>query len=1331
MGLTDLALEDDDDDDDDYDEGTEVQPRVNGTKGRTANALGLGSMSAGQARDRTSLPVALAPRERSLSTSSSIQRKRSSAEPSLTRHQLVDNGPVSLSMKRGGSQSSRKSSTKGGRNSAPQLPAIAGIGSLGSIVRDSHEVEPDYDEDDDYPEEPVDRRSRSGSFVPRPTSRIMEEDEDEDFVEADDSAFPVTPGLSERGAFVIPDDEKQVAEAPDVVDEDSVAVVLDKKNSVATVGAHLPTDHSQIFDEDEEIPAYDEATAQKAFPEKSSSKHTKTGLAAAAGAGGGLAAGAGLHGLRPSKGDKYDRSPVIPGGFGEAQTYDDDLDYQPQGTMYGSDDEPEVKQARAVPVVAASQPAKKIKRKQPKRQDSMKDAPELVAAPPLTRTMSPPAPQKPQKSKARQLSSNKLKKTTVADERDDDGAYAERKKKISKGGALAGGAIAVGGASYAAAKHLDSEDEPAILSDDDDDSLASEELEYAQRPRKGTAKRRSTFAAASKPTKRSTPVKSLTPVQRHYLLKSLVCLQMQLEWEELEKLGALTQFGYPFATDRPKLTRVKTELSNEYTTGDDVEDEADDPYADDTDAARRLENLQEPLILRHLFQVHLRVFPGLDQAPLKFWQKRIQIFFDEMAARNFSTSVERSEYSKRRFYSLVLTRYLGGYFARGVGVRGQGELRGPGPGEKGSERWGIGKQWGKGTVKRGLDRPARIDAVLWKKIDALFGEGEEGQVWRRAGKETTRVRGDWQSWKEQIIENETGLEETINFLDISKINNLPLKYRNAEEWARNHAAYLLHSLFVTAPGADSTYSVLKGIHTLFPYWGAKQLLKYANAQVLIEGILNLLLARPAGAKSLIQRIATYVIGSEAASLQKDYINPLRKAINDSDLTTRIDEYIARGNRPEGRSVRAKAQKTGDDVLTVILLSAGGSPLRREVQDSVVEMQHAFARSPFRGLPDMAYPGDSAFAKENPDKVHVPEWDASRSEAEEALKFARLKLYLRDSLKKRDREQATKVASGALVPTIIKDFLQTVMYDVIKQIASTADLSARLGDLQVFIDDLIEVKKKKDDSIQAWIALAARHENSLYFLVHECASISGRFWEWCQIGLDYMALSTTDPVHPADRSAKNIEVNLEELLQDSRMTDKDVELILEEVDELAVYTKWSKVAYELEMRKNFLLSRSEAATTSKLTEDDVPSQRMKEDIQDIDGLMRELMESEGVPVDDGTLPNESRGTEARELATFWFDVMDPLGQHLKAERGASELTYTPQGITPPAPCLKYVRKALPAFREALKERLPDWQHGDAKGPKQPKQPGTRKPVTSSYDGASINSKSKKGKGLFGR
>ncbi|EPQ29084.1 uncharacterized protein PFL1_03373 [Pseudozyma flocculosa PF-1] len=793
------------------------------------------------------------------------------------------------------------------------------------------------------------------------------------------------------------------------------------------------------------------------------------------------------------------------------------------------------------------------------------------------------------------------------------------------------------------------------------------------------------------PATRGESVRPLTPQQRHYLLKALVMLQMQSEWSELEKLGALTEYGYPFSSTRSKLARVKT-----FDKSEDGEfaRSARDPYAND-DTMRETEDLQEPLILRHLFHVHLHTFPGLDRAPEKYWQKRIQPFFDEMAARNFSSSLERGEISKRRLYSYALTRYLGSFFARGFGVRGEGELRGPGVGEPGSEKWGVGKQWGKGTVKRGLDKPIRIEPELLERIDNLF-EGEGGRLWREAGKDWRKVRRDWCGFKESIIESETGLEEAISYLDISSIKNLPPHYKNSVEFARIHAAYIFHALFVAAPNADELYKMVKGIHALAPYWGAKQLLKYANAETMISGILSLLLARPGGAKSLLQRIFSYVVGKDASYIQKEFVAPIRKEIDDEELARKVEEYVRRGDRVEARRMRDTALKRGEDVLTTILLSPTEPRLGQQARDHVLELQRCFTLSPYRGDLGLAYPETTPLGADRPP---VPSWGAQGAEHGRARKFALLKLLLRESLKRRDREQAVEFASGSLIPAIIKDSLESVFYPIIRTIAATANLSERLGDLQKFIDDLLDVKKRGDDHIEAWIALAARHEQALYFLFHECASIAKPLWDWCQLGLDYMALSTTDPANPADRSAPNLEVNFEELLQDARLTDADVKKVLIEIDRLAAFTKWSKVRYELEARKNYLLARPEAASPSGLCEAELPPDAaagLRKELEDLDGMMRDLLEESGLELDDGNCADGVRGTEKYDFPWAFFAGMDPLNQHLPAEAEAGELRVAkvPTNVAPPT--LKHTRKVLPLFCELLASRMPEWQSEDVLG-----------------------------------
>ncbi|KAL9939520.1 hypothetical protein V8E36_001337 [Tilletia maclaganii] len=779
----------------------------------------------------------------------------------------------------------------------------------------------------------------------------------------------------------------------------------------------------------------------------------------------------------------------------------------------------------------------------------------------------------------------------------------------------------------------------------------------------------------------------LTPVRRHYLIKVLSQMQMEKEWAHLERLGALTRYGNPFTAERPKLTRLKAELDKaekDYIrqTDDDggTGESAGGEAREDSDAS----DAPDSPLLRHLFHCHLRTLPGLNQAPDKYFNERWQPLFDEAALRSFSHSAERGEVSKRRFYPLLVTRFLGAFVARGVGIRGHGELRGPGTGEPGTEAWDVGKKWGAGTCKRGLARPIRIDDELMAKIDGLFA-GAEGEVWKRAGAETRRVRGSWQQWKERIVEQETGLEETFNQLDIRNIKNLDVKYRNATEQARNFAAEWMRYFVVVQPGADELFSALKIIHMLFPYWGAIQLLRVANAQKLIAGILAILLARPTGTPSLIQRVVSAVVGGQAKALEKKLIKPLRQVINDTRITDAVDAYVKRGSRVEKEAIKREAQQNQHDILTAVLLRARAVP---EVE--LLQLQRAFIASPYLSDLDLAYPPECLEKSERRSPPSLRAIDGTL-----ALKFARSKLYLRNVLKKRDRQQAAAMANSSLIPATIKDTLNTVFYQAIATIARHANLASRLADLQRFNNDAINVRMKSKNTRADWIALAARHEQSLYMFFHEMASIIALFQAWCQYGLDYMALSTTDPVHPDNDKAKRLEVDVDELLAGSGLSAQEQADIIKEVDGVARYTLFSKVRVELETRRNYLQALPDAVPPSGLSREDVPTDAMRRRIEDVDALLLELMRTEGIEPEDGICRSAARGTETQYFPWAYFDAPDPCGQQLTHDRviqdKLSPPAFHPTEASAPIPVLPATRSLLLAFAKVIRNAVPDWEH----------------------------------------
>lgn len=767
----------------------------------------------------------------------------------------------------------------------------------------------------------------------------------------------------------------------------------------------------------------------------------------------------------------------------------------------------------------------------------------------------------------------------------------------------------------------------------------------------------------------------LTPVQRHTLLKVLVMMQMQREWLALGTPGTLGMYGFPFALSSP--SQQQTSWQQKLFRKENKEPPPVPPVPTD-----------EPLILRHLFQVHLRRFPGLRDAPLAYWQGRIQSICEAWVNSNLSTSKERGEMVLSHLLSLVATQYLGLFFARGVGVRGQHELRGPGIGDSGTEKWGVGKGWGAGTVKRGLARPYILTEQDYDLVDSLMDD-DYLTLWREAGRESERIQSDWNAFKETIIEQETGLEDMVDYLSVSHVGNLPVELQNAEEWVRIHVAQVLRWLLVVSPVADGLFQFVRVAHMLFPYWAVRQALMVTNAQTMVQLLVSILFSQPAGVDSLFQRIISHSIGKQATTLQKEQIDPLRQEISEPMLVHKVEAYVRNRTAEETYKMHAESDRQGDDILTTILLSNQAPQLDDAMQDHVLAMQAAFASSPYRANLELAYPTSMRSGERASDTM--PPWEASSHVKTQARTFALLKLLLRALLAKHDRTNVTKLLSSNLFVGFLKDSLTHIFYDGLRQVSKAADLGGRLGDLQKMLDDMIEMRKSSDNSEQRWIDWVTRHHEFVYFFAHEMAPVLGPIWEWCQAALDFLSLSTSDPLHPDDRRAQDIEVNLDEMLQDKRLTDEDVEHIVEELNALIQYSRWSKIRREMKYRCMFVQTRADQSQSLS----DAAGE-LVQDVQEPNNLLRELMELEHVAQFDGRC-DDVRGSERDDLPWAFFDVPDPLGQSIRAEPLSEQhRIYRPRTVLS-SPSLVYTRKLQPLFRELLVAELPDWLDPELNGP----------------------------------
>lgn len=252
-----------------------------------------------------------------------------------------------------------------------------------------------------------------------------------------------------------------------------------------------------------------------------------------------------------------------------------------------------------------------------------------------------------------------------------------------------------------------------------------------------------------------------------------------------------------------------------------------------------------------------------------------------------------------------------------------------------------------------------------------------------------------------------------------------------------------------------------------------------------------------------------------------------------------------------------------------------------------------------------------------------------------------------------------------------------------------------------------------------MALAARHEGNLYMFVHEVRDAVKPVFDWCQTALDFMALSTTEPWNPSNVKAPRVEVNLDAMLSRaaSEKDDQavDMKAVLAELEAVERFAKWDKMRTEVAMRKEYALIHDDAVTNVTLcqwsrgglqkglqTDDDrvQPTIDTRTRLEDLDGLMAELLQRAGLEPDKGTIEQGgARGTDTAQVPWGFFMPDDVLMQRYADKIRGLQLnrSYPVDGVQVAPPTVPHIRSLLPAFRAELAKCLPDWSQRASNSP----------------------------------
>ncbi|KAG9683291.1 hypothetical protein KCU95_g13736, partial [Aureobasidium melanogenum] len=321
-----------------------------------------------------------------------------------------------------------------------------------------------------------------------------------------------------------------------------------------------------------------------------------------------------------------------------------------------------------------------------------------------------------------------------------------------------------------------------------------------------------------------------------------------------------------------------------------------------------------------------------------------------------------------------------------------------------------------------------------------------------------------EKFRREVVES-NGL--TKLFAEIKQKNTiaeLSPEYKKFAEWLRIEVAAVIYHLFLAEDNSPELFAQAKRIHSLIPYTALKQVIRFANPAAVMAGVLDLFLAQPFGAKSLLQRIFSLALGDSIRSVQKS-IDGLAAKINEPVFCEKIKNYN-QCNQDIKDAIRIEAAQDDLDLLVAILRSEDIKPeLKPE------EVGRAF----------------NAYVAWNSAVENVDEELRTGAET-----FAHLKQLLKLYTRQRDKTMMLRMIEEPTTLQLFRD-LFTIFYEPLVRVYKSANVYNSISDFARFMDDVIvtvekcqrqDVSADPNQTVQAFIDLCARHEDSFYKFVHE-------------------------------------------------------------------------------------------------------------------------------------------------------------------------------------------------------------------------------------------------------
>ncbi|XPS70285.1 hypothetical protein M3J09_002513 [Ascochyta lentis] len=342
---------------------------------------------------------------------------------------------------------------------------------------------------------------------------------------------------------------------------------------------------------------------------------------------------------------------------------------------------------------------------------------------------------------------------------------------------------------------------------------------------------------------------------------------------------------------------------------------------------------------------------------------------------------------------------------------------------------------------------------------------EQKQFYEVARKRAAELDIHMEKFRREIVER-NGLSHLFQEIRVkNSISQLKPEYQKFAEWLRIEVAATIYHLFLAEDNSPELFAQAKRIHSLVPYGVLKNVIRIANPAAVMSGVLDLFLAQPFGARSLLQRIFGMAINDGVNSVQKTIDTLGSTKIKDEVLCAKIKAYVE-SSEDVKQALRQEADSEQVDIVVTILRSDFFKPeLSSQQVEKVFNAYVAWNN-----------------AVENIDK------DLRQG----AELFAHLKQYLKLCLRQRDKLMMLQIIEEPTTLQLFRD-LFTIFYEPLVRVYKSANVYNSITDFAMFADDTIktieacqrqEVSADPNQTVQAFIDLCARHEDNFYKFVHE-------------------------------------------------------------------------------------------------------------------------------------------------------------------------------------------------------------------------------------------------------